>query len=650
MASGAEPNTETTAGGDESLAAALAYAARGWRVFPVKADKAPLTHHGLKDATTDSEQVREWWRRWPNAGVAIATGRKSGLFVLDVDPEHGGDETLHELERRHGELPETVCCETGGGGEHYCFTHPSGIEIRNSAGRLGPGLDVRGTGGYTVAPPSPHPSGRGYAWDVPPDESELAAPPAWLVEDAARRRNGVAPKVGPSIPEGKRDATLASLAGSMRRRGMDEAAIAAALKVENAGRCRPPLPEAEVERIAASIARYEPAEEPAPEVQPITVAEAVAAYQRWLEMPDTGAVYAVLGTIAAHRLDRDPVWTLLVAPPGWGKTEALQATAELDDVYPTATLTEPALLSGTAKRDREKGATGGLLTTIGEAGIVLCKDFGSVLSMHRESRGQVLAALREIYDGSWTRHVGVDGGKTLSWSGKVGFLGGCTPTIDRAHAVMATMGERFLLYRLPEVEPDRQAERALEHAGHEREMRAELGRAIAGVFAAGLEEPRELGVEERHRLIALATFAVRARSPVERDGHTREIELVPASEAPARLAKVLEALLAGLDSLGVERERAWSVTAKAALDCVPRLRRQAVELLAEQGEMGTKDVAMALDYPTRTMRRALEDLTAHRIVRRHGGKNQDLWNLTEQAAEWCVHACMPDLSEPAGST
>jgi hypothetical protein len=636
------------AGGDEPLAAALAYAARGWPVLPTREDKRPRTVHGLKDASRDEEQIRRWYPRTsPAAGVAIVTGRASGVIVLDVDGRAGA-ESLHELEREHGELPDTVRVVTGGGGAHYYFKDPGGV--RNSAGKLGPGLDVRGDGGYVVCPPSPHPSGRRYEWDVPPDEAELAEPPAWLLEDAERRRNGRAPKVGPEIPEGQRDSTLASLAGTMRRRGMDESAIAAALKVENANRCRPPLAEAEVERIAASIARYEPAEgepEPRREVEPVAITDAIGTFRRWLEMPDAGAVYAMLGTIAAQRLDRDPVWTLYVAPPGWGKTEALQAAAELPDVYPTATLTEPALLSGTAKRDRDKGATGGLLPTIGESGIILCKDFGSVLSMHRESRGQVLAALREVYDGSWTRHVGVDGGKTLSWSGKVGFLGGCTPTIDRAHAVMATMGERFLLYRLPEIEPGRQATLALAHTGREAEMRAELGHAVAGVFATELGEPRRLDDAERERLIALATFAVKARSPVERDGHTREIELVPESEAPARLAKVVEALLAGLDSLGVERWVAWRVAAKAALDCVPRLRRQAVEFLAVHGESGTKDVAVALDYPTGTVRRALEDLTAHRIVARSGGRNQDVWQLTEQAGAWYAHACVPDLSEEA---
>lgn len=184
-------------------------------------------------------------------------------------------------------------------------------------------------------------------------------------------------------------------------------------------------------------------------------------------MPDPGAVYAVLGTLAAHHLNREPVWTLLVAPGGSGKTEILQAAAGLAEVFPAATLTEPALLSGTATKERSKGATGGLLVQIGESGVLLCKDFGSVLSMHRESRGQVLAALREVYDGEWTRHVGVDGGKTLSWRGKIGFIGGCTPTIDRAHAVMASMGERFLLYRLPKAPPNGQAVQALEHAGRE---------------------------------------------------------------------------------------------------------------------------------------------------------------------------------------
>jgi hypothetical protein len=102
---------------------------------------------------------------WPDTGIAVRTGAESGLVVLDVDPQHGGDDTLAELLAAHGVLPITVECFTGGGGRHIYFRHPGG-EVRNSAGKVGPGLDIRGDGGYVVAPPSPHPSGRRYEWSV----------------------------------------------------------------------------------------------------------------------------------------------------------------------------------------------------------------------------------------------------------------------------------------------------------------------------------------------------------------------------------------------------------------------------------------------------------------------------------------------------
>ncbi len=130
--------SESEAAVAELAAAAFSYAERGWRVFPVNG-KRPRLPHGLTEASADPEQVRAWWQRWPDAGVAIATG--DGLLVLDVDGEVGAD-ALHELEREHGELPETVRAETGGGGEHYYFS--ANGELRNTAGKLGEGLDTRG--------------------------------------------------------------------------------------------------------------------------------------------------------------------------------------------------------------------------------------------------------------------------------------------------------------------------------------------------------------------------------------------------------------------------------------------------------------------------------------------------------------------------
>jgi DNA-binding transcriptional ArsR family regulator len=239
------------------LAAALAYAEAGLPVFPLKpGTKAPATGDGLKSATCNPATVRAWWERWPNANVAIRTGEPAGLVVLDVDTQHGGAGTLGKLEREHGLLPVTAKTLTGGGGSHYLFRHP-GEELRNSAGKLGPGLDVRGDGGYIVAPPSVHENGRVYKW-LRALERGIADPPTWLLEDP--RQNGrAAEPVDELIPEGRRRQALLSLAGSMRRRGMDDVELLAALNAVNERRCSPPLPTGELEALARDVAsRYEP--------------------------------------------------------------------------------------------------------------------------------------------------------------------------------------------------------------------------------------------------------------------------------------------------------------------------------------------------------------------------------------------------------
>jgi hypothetical protein len=270
------------------LESALHYACRGWPVFPlhsVEADhcscrrdscrnagKHPRTEHGLLDATTDLERIRSWWTAWPDANVGIPTGAAT-FVVLDVDPEKGGTDSLAALVAQHGQLPATVEAATGGGGRHLCFQHPGG-HLPNSASTLGPGLDTRGDGGYIVAAPSRHRSGRWYEWELSshPDEVPLAPLPDWILTrlTASSNRNGAGPHAEPvdeSIPEGARNATLASLAGTMRRRGMTAEEILDALRSVNQRRCVPPLGDDELQQIAASIGRYAPAE-PRPEPQP----------------------------------------------------------------------------------------------------------------------------------------------------------------------------------------------------------------------------------------------------------------------------------------------------------------------------------------------------------------------------------------------
>jgi hypothetical protein len=111
--------------------------------------------------------------------VGVPTGKKSGVVVLDVDVDEGGLESLAKLERAGAPIPKTARVRTGGGGIHVFFRNPRGTEIRNSAGLLGPGLDVRGEGGYVVVPPSRTQSS--YQWV----DSSLLAEASWLIERLA---------------------------------------------------------------------------------------------------------------------------------------------------------------------------------------------------------------------------------------------------------------------------------------------------------------------------------------------------------------------------------------------------------------------------------------------------------------------------------
>ncbi len=150
--------------GNGLLNAALDYAGRGWYVFPCRLDKTPATQHGVKDATIDPVQVRRWWTDRPGASIGVACG-PSGLVVIDIDVAKGGLASWQRLKAAHGIDDETLTSLTGGGGWHLIYRAPERFQGRNSAGKLGPGVDVRANGGYIIAPPSGHPSGREYIWD-----------------------------------------------------------------------------------------------------------------------------------------------------------------------------------------------------------------------------------------------------------------------------------------------------------------------------------------------------------------------------------------------------------------------------------------------------------------------------------------------------
>ena len=254
--------------------AALQYAARGWPVLALhtvrpdgacgcgghtgcSAGKHPRWRHGLKDATLDTRRIRRWGARWEQSNIGIRTGAASGLWVLDVDPRHGGDQSLRALEEAYEPLPPTLECLTGGGGRHIYFAHP-GEPTPNSSGRLGPGLDTRGDGGYVVAPPSSHTEGV-YRWKAPLSADQpLVKAPAWLLARLGRRPTASACQAArtTTVPEGQRNERMFSLAGALRRQGMDPKLIETVLQTVNTRWLEAPLSESELRALAHSIGRY----------------------------------------------------------------------------------------------------------------------------------------------------------------------------------------------------------------------------------------------------------------------------------------------------------------------------------------------------------------------------------------------------------
>jgi hypothetical protein len=374
----------------------------------------------------------------------------------------------------------------------------------------------------------------------------------------------------------------------------------------------------------------------------------VATFRRWLYLPDPGALYVALATVVANRLPGDPIWLLLVGASSSGKSEVLVSLSGLEEVRPAATMTEAALLSGTPRKNAAADAKGGLLRVIGAYGILTLKDFGSVLSMHRDTRAGVLAALRECYDGSWDRQVGAEGGRTLHWQGKLGLIAGVTTVVDRHHVVIDALGSRFAFYRIEVDERAKQARRALKHRRRGQGMREELREAVAN-FLAGLDltvNDDSLSDEDEQRLVSLADFVTVARSPVERASYaSREIELIPDAEAPARFAIVLASLLEGLRLLGIGDEDAWRLVAKVAFDSMPAQRRRVLQQLAAAATT-TTGVATTLGLPTTTARRTLEDLAAHGLLVREkpAGERADRWRLSAWAAETLAAASAPETS------
>lgn len=251
----------------EFAQAALRYAKLGLAVVPLRPrDKKPMFDNWTNIGTCDIPLVTKWWAQNPAANVGILTGQKSHCFVLDVDPKNGGLETFENLVSKHGRFPDTWQDITGGvgGGFHLFFRYPN-FEVKNHIGIL-PGIDIRGDGGQVVAPPSIHPdTGNRYEWDGinEIENTQLAEAPIWLLDLLHQKtevRHSDRLPIGVKIPHGVQHMTLVSLAGMLRRLGLDAGEIKPVLQSVNKNRCEIPGEPARIDEIADSMMKYRPAD------------------------------------------------------------------------------------------------------------------------------------------------------------------------------------------------------------------------------------------------------------------------------------------------------------------------------------------------------------------------------------------------------
>ena len=223
--------------------------------------KHPIPNKWGEAASGEVESIKAWWKTFKKANLGVVAGNQSGVVVIDIDPRHGGEDSLDDLQARMGKFPDTATVITGSGGQHIYFKHPGGI-VRNSAGALGAGIDVRGDGGFVVGPGSIHSTGGFYEWEASSDPSQVgfAEMPQWLqklIYEPPKARTTTTLGDG-LIIEGSRNVWLASLAGAVRRKGCGYKPVFAAVWFANLEICNPPLERDECERIAKSILRYEP--------------------------------------------------------------------------------------------------------------------------------------------------------------------------------------------------------------------------------------------------------------------------------------------------------------------------------------------------------------------------------------------------------
>ncbi len=356
--------------------------------------------------------------------------------------------------------------------------------------------------------------------------------------------------------------------------------------------------------------------------------------KKHLFIEDDTVIDVMLAVHLANQFQTDPLWMLFIAPPSTTKTELLRGFEGHPQTCFLSSLTPSTLISG--QKPTKSTPQPSLLPKLNDKTLVL-KDFTTVLSMRSEQQQEILAQLREVYDGSYSKAFGT--GVKIDWQGHVGFMGACTPVYDRHYSVIGSMGDRFLLYRSNTRDEYHMGMKAIKNVGKETLMRKEIRDAVhkfVNQFDAESIQFEQTPEDVESLIVTLAVFCAYGRCVVERDYRTQCIQYQPEPEGPARLAKQFLQMGMALACVRGKKcidESIYETVKKIGRDLISKHRLKIIqslwvekvfEVLSEWRK--TKEIAKTTGMPATTAKVILEDLASIGLL------NQDLDGTGETAA------------------
>jgi hypothetical protein len=370
--------------------------------------------------------------------------------------------------------------------------------------------------------------------------------------------------------------------------------------------------------------------------KPASFEQVTGVFNRWLYLDNTDGVRVALATVLSNRIDGDPIWMFLVAPPGGSKTETVRAFETCGEAYVTSSLTAHSLISGMNFRN---GMDPSLIPKLD--GKVLCiKDFTSILSLRDNEKDEIFGIFRDAYDGSCGKTFG--NGVTRRYNSRFSILAAVTPVIYSEGNKHTSLGERFLKFSLADnlhhISEDEIIAKAITNVNTETDMKVQLTDVVSSFLKAPLERVPVIPPKILKTVIALARLGARMRATVQRDRFRPDIvEGKPSAEVGSRLGKQLAKMaisLAAVERRNKVDETDLTIVKKIVIDTVPQRVEDVVRFMWKScpdpdDAKTTREISEGTRYPLATVSRLLQNFLLLEIVQRVGGKRKFEWQLTD---------------------